>query len=163
MIDEVVSSVDDHRLYPEARGRCAKEPAMLAVLTSATLLATSCVPGDEFHPALCASGLPPITNLRIDQHGIRLWQSPDEPPCRTFRVSRRDIRRFLRYAGQADPHDVHMTLPESACAARGRVRFADGSSGRWQVDRFALGWLDRGGHARVTLYCRRCTTRPWLQ
>ena len=133
---------------------------MIAVLLAA---ATACTPGAEFRPRTCPTHLPPIAELVVERQGLARWQDPESSSCATFRPSAANVRRFFRLAGEADPHEVHMTLPESPCAATGRVRFADGSTGTWQVERYGLGWLDRPGKARVVLYCRRCRSRPWIQ
>lgn len=133
----------------------------LAVMLSAM---TGCTPGGEFEPRLCPTGLPKVVAVHVEQDGIALWQETDgEPRCAGFRPTPSDIRRFLALAGSADRREVHFTLPESPCVARGRVRFVDGGSGRWQVDRMGNGLLDRPGRARVTLYCRRCRSSPWNQ
>lgn len=125
---------------------------------------TGCTPGGEFEPRLCPTRLPTVTAVQIERDGIARWQETDgEPRCAGFRPTPADIRRFLAHAGSADPHDVHMTLPESPCVTRGRVRFVGGGSGRWQVDRAGNGLIDRPGRARITLYCRRCRSRPWSQ
>lgn len=131
------------------------------VLIAAMATFSGCTSGSEYRPRLCPSNLPPIVEVRILQQGVTLWHDKgDGPPCSTFTVRDADIRRFFRRAWQADPRDVHATLPESACAVRGRVRFADGSNGEWQVDRYGLGWLDRKGRQRLTLYCRTCRNLP---
>lgn len=137
---------------------------MLGVLIAAMAIQSGCTAGDEFRPPLCPTGLPAIAEVRVEQHGVTRWRNDgDEPPCALFIVDDADMRRFFRRARQADPRDVHATLPESACAVRGSVRFADGSEGQWQVNRYGLGWLDRQGRDRLTLYCRTCRTRPWSQ
>lgn len=137
---------------------------MQTILALAMLAASVCTAGDEYHPRLCPNNLPKITEIEIENQGVALWANTgNEPPCNAFHVSEADMRRFFRRAGQADPHEIHMTLPESACAARGRAKFADGTEGHWQVDRFATGWLDRPGHARMSMYCRACQKQPWLQ
>lgn len=133
---------------------------MIAVLLSAT---TACAPGTEFRPRLCPPNLPPVAELVVDRHGLVRWEDRQSPSCATFRPTEADVRRFFRLAGEADAGEVHMTLPESPCAASGRIRFADGSTGIWQVERYGLGWLDWPGHARVVLYCRRCRSHPWSQ
>jgi len=127
------------------------------------LAAGACTPGGEFVPRLCPTGLPPVAEVVVERQGIARWSPSDEPPCATFQPGAAEVRRFFRHARAADPREVHFTLPESACVAAGRVRFADGSTGTWQVERFGLGWLDRPGRARVTLYCVRCRARPWAQ
>ena len=130
---------------------------------AALLLAAACTRGGEFVPRLCPAGLPPVADVVVERQGITHWRTADEPDCAGFRPRAADVRRFFRLARAADARDVHFTLPESACAVAGRVRFADGSTGTWQVERFGLGWLDRPERARVVLYCRRCRTTPWAQ
>ena len=101
----------------------------------ALALAAGCSPGGEFEPPLCPNRLPPVTAIKIEEQGVALWRDPDPgPPCTLFRLRESDVLRFLRDAGRADPHDVHYTLPESPCAVRGRVRFADGSHGQRRID-----------------------------
>lgn len=134
------------------------------IALAALFAAAGCTPGREFEPALCPARLPAIVAVRVERRGVARWRKTGgEPPCAGFRPTAADVRRFLARAGRADPHDVHMTLPESACVASGSVRFTGGGSGRWQVDCFANGWLDRPGRARITLYCRACRARPWMQ
>ncbi|MFD1950448.1 hypothetical protein ACFSGX_06670 [Sphingomonas arantia] len=129
----------------------------------ALLAATACTSGSEFEPPLCPAQLPAVAEIRIEEQGATLWKTTGEPPCADFRPTLADVRSFFRGAKSADRRDVHYTLSESGCVARGAVRFADGSRGRWQVDRFALGWLDRAGRPRLTLYCPQCHRRPWRQ
>lgn len=71
-----------------------------------------------------------------------------------------DVGLFFRGARKAYARAVHFTLSESPCVVQGHVRFADGTDGRWQIDRFALGWLDRPGYLRTILYCRSCRRMP---
>ncbi len=137
---------------------------MLSLWIATVAASAGCTAGSEFRPRLCPTDLPPIAEARVVQQGVSRWENAgDEPPCTMFRVGDADIRRFFRRARQADPRDIHATLPESACVVRGSVRFADGSEGQWQVDRYGAGWLDRDGRERLTLYCRACRNAPWAQ
>lgn len=120
-------------------------------LAALLLAAAACTPGGEFVPRLCPAGLPPVVEVVVERQAIVRWSPSDEPPCAAFRPGAAEVRRLFRHARAADPREVHFTLPESACAAAGRVRFADGSTGTWQVERFGLGWLDRRGGARHAL------------
>ncbi len=125
---------------------------------------TGCTPGGEFEPRLCPTRLLRVAAVQVERAGIARWpETYGEPRCAGFRPTPADIRWFLAHAGSADPYEVHMTLPESPCVARGRVRFAGGGGGRWQVDPAGNGVLDRPGRPRITLYCRRCRSRPWIQ
>jgi hypothetical protein len=132
---------------------------MIAVL----LAGATCTPGAEFAPRTCPPDLPPVAELVVERQGLARWQDAQDLPCATFRPTQADVRRFFRLAGEVDAREVHMTLPESACLATGRVRFADGGIGRWQVERYGLGSLNQPGKARVILYCRRCRSRRWSQ
>ncbi|WP_260599972.1 hypothetical protein [Sphingomonas endolithica] len=134
---------------------------LLALLLGA---GPACTPGSEFEPPLCPTRLPRVTAIRVSAQGVVLWKEIEPAfPCRRFRLNEAHVRRYLRDARQADRAAVHYTLAESNCAVRGTVRFADGTDGQWQIDRYALGWLDRPGHARMTLYCRGCEGAPWGQ
>lgn len=91
------------------------------------LATTGCTPSGEFEPRLCPTRLPRVAAVQVEHDGIARWPKTDsEPRCAGFRPTPADIRRFLAHAGSADPHDVQMTLPESPCVARGRVRFVGG-------------------------------------
>lgn len=133
--------------------------SVLALLTSAG----PCSAGGEFEPQLCPTGLPRVVSVHIVAQGITRWKDPDPAPdCPHFRMTEAEAKYFFRHARSADPREVHYALPESACVVRGSVTFADGSHGSWQVDSFALGWLDRPRRPRLTLYCRRCQSAPWM-
>lgn len=138
---------------------------MLALLLS--VLAASagpCARGGEFEPPLCPTGLTRIVALRSEVRGFAIWpEDALDSPCHGFVLTETDARRFFRGAREADALAVHYTLPESPCVVQGHVRFADGTDGRWQIDRYALGWLDRPGRPRMILYCRRCRRAPWMQ
>lgn len=138
---------------------------MLAILLSLLAATTSpCSQGGELEPPLCPTGLARVAYLGIEKQGVAIWPTDAlDPPCRGFNLTEADARGFFRQARKADASAVHSTLPESPCVVRGYVRFADGTDGHWQIDRFALGWLDRPGHPRMTLYCRRCRRAPWAQ
>jgi hypothetical protein len=136
---------------------------MILLISALLTAALGCTHGSEFEPPLCPAHLPAVAAVRIERQGFARWPRSDEPACTGFRLTDEDVRRFFRHARQADARDVHYTLPESACVARGTIRFVNGGSGRWQIDRFGLGWLDRAGQVGITLYCRSCRTHPWAQ
>ena len=138
---------------------------MIALSLFALLASTGpCSAGSEFEPPLCPTGLPPVARLHVTAQGVTRWkEAAPAPDCPRFRLTEAQAKRFFRHARRADARDVHYTLPESACVVRGSIVFADGTHGRWQVDSFALGWLDRPHHSRLTPYCRSCQRAPWMQ
>ena len=138
---------------------------MLAAIVAVSLAAMGgpCSAGGEFEPPLCPTGLARVAEVRIEAQGVAIWQDADSSSCPGFRLDAAHVRRFFRGARRAAPRDVHFTLPESPCVVLGHVGFADGTGGRWSIDRHGLGWLDRPGRPRLTLYCRGCRTRPWTR
>jgi hypothetical protein len=135
-----------------------------AALVAMIAAGTACTAGGEFEPPLCPTGLARVAAVRTQDQGQTLWkEAAPAPPCDRFRLSEAQVKRFFRLARKADPRAVHFTLPESPCVVRGTARFADGSHGVWQIDQFALGWLDRPRHPRMTLYCKACGEAPWSQ
>jgi hypothetical protein len=123
--------------------------------------AQSCTAGSEFEPPVCAAQLPGIRSVVITANGITAWTDSEEANCATFKLSDRQVRTYLTHAGKVDAQAAHHTLSESPCQATGTVRFTDGSSGTWWIDRYRRGGLTRPGQPDMMLYCPRCRTKPF--
>lgn len=136
-------------------------PVLALLIGGSASPAQSCTAGSEFEPPVCAAQLPKVRSVTITANGITAWADPEEKNCASFKLNDRQVRTYFSRAGKVDPRAAHFTLSESPCQAKGTVRFADGSSGTWWIDRFRRAGLTRPGKPDIMLYCPRCQNKPF--
>lgn len=134
---------------------------VLASIVLTSCASSNCSPGSEFEPSLCASDLPPISQITIRHNAVRSAQVSEAAHCDGFAVSDVQLRMYFSAALQVDSNDAHHTLDWSPCHASGDIRFADGSVGVWSVSQTRVGSLSIAGGDAITLYCPRCTFPPF--
>jgi hypothetical protein len=121
-----------------------------------------CTKGSEFEPSLCPSQLPAIADVTIRQFGVRDYpEQRGEPPCTDFRPTKAQVIRYLSKARTTSFQSADATLDRLPCRASGTVRFVDGTSGQWWIERLGVATLAQPGHEDVLLYCRECTEPPF--
>lgn len=133
----------------------------LALLIGGAAPAPQCTPASEFQPAVCPTGLPKIRSVTIATNAATAYADADEPKCDSFRLDPKIVTGYLTRAGKVDPQEAHHTLDVSPCHATGTVRFGDGSSGEWRIDRYRVGHLTRKGQPDLMLFCPDCKAKPF--
>ena len=142
---------------------------MLWTLAAAlSAAAPGCTQATEDMPALCPAALPAIRKVVVERNGQTAWKETNPPTsCRHFTLTPHQVCAYFAQARLTDHRSVHYTLPESPCYASGKITFADGRTGQWTIEQFAIATLTFNGgdtsHEPITLYCPTCTKPPFMQ
>lgn len=81
--------------------------------------------------------------------------------CARFKLSPRQVRRFLALARRVDDPSPEHALDRGPCFAEGRVVFADRREGRWRIEQIGSGTLSIGDSESLALVCLRCHWPPF--
>ena len=126
--------------------------------------APACTKGTEFEPPLCSTHLPAIAGITIERIGARAYPESDgQPPCVRFRPSRAQIVHYLSKARTIDSQSADATRDRSPCYASGLVRYADGKKARWRIEQLGVGTLQLPGREAMLLYCKECSSPPFIR
>lgn len=137
--------------------------AFLALVPVMAPAAGACSKGSEFEPPLCPLALPAIDKLNIAENAAKSAAAKDPAAsCADFRVTERQVKRFLALAKTTNANDAHHTLDWSPCYAAGSLQFKDGRSATWRVDQYRSGTLIVGDTPELVLYCPRCRFKPFV-
>lgn len=136
--------------------------AICMLLTNSILARDLCTKGSEFEPPLCPVLLPKIKSIHIEENGAKAVASQDSSvDCSTFKLSKKQVRRYLARAKQTNELDAHHTLDWSPCYASGRLEFIDGQRADWSINQLRTGSLNIAGKANMFLYCPTCKFTPF--
>lgn len=129
------------------------------------LAGAGCSTGTEQIPPLCPTGLPAIRSVTVERLGYSAGKVRDPAfRCADFRPSATQIRRYLEKARRVpDYQSADATIDMVPCRARGTVRFADGRTGRWEVEQARFGNITVTGRPKMLLYTIARLGRPFLE
>ena len=86
--------------------------------------------------------------------------------CSRFRLTPRQVRRYLTRAGRITENDRQYVVSDSPCNATGTVVFRSGKRASWVIGILKEGRLTfanaDGTSDRIELYCSRCTFPPFV-
>lgn len=121
-----------------------------------------CQPRTEFVPSLCTISLPAITRVVVERDAqASSGDGAALSDCTRFRLSPRQVRRFLASARRIDDPNPEHAVDRGPCHAEGRVGFADGREGRWRIEQVGSATLAIGDAAPLALMCDRCNWPPF--
>jgi len=80
--------------------------------------------------------------------------------CAKFKLSKQDVRDFLRRAEQIDYERFSYYLA-SRCYAMGEIAFANGDRGTWRIDFERRGVLNLSSGRKLYFFCSRCTSKAF--
>jgi hypothetical protein len=136
--------------------------AAAVTLTAFPLPAGACTAPSATAPALCATHLPPILSVQIDENAaVAPAAEGDGYSCSNFKVSAEAVRRFFSHAEATDQRQALNTLGWSPCYASGTLKFADGKLAGWSIHRYRTGSLAIVGGRRLYVYCPECAFAPF--
>jgi hypothetical protein len=136
---------------------------VLLVATHTAYSADGCIEGSEYEPRLCPLNLPKVVSLSITNNAVKAQAETDPAvSCKSFQVSERQVRKFLKLAKLANGGDTHSTLDWSPCYASGEVLFSDGRSAHWYAEQYQSGSLTFEGSDELILYCPQCKFKPFM-
>ena len=103
--------------------------------------------------------LTPLKTVEITLNGA--WTdaiSGDETPqsCAGFVLQPADVREFLQRANRASHKEYTHDLGMSRCHATGRLQFANGDRGEWQIDRERRGRVSLSDGRNLYFHCDAC-------
>ena len=120
-----------------------------------------CTAGSEFEPGLCPLNLPRIGQITVRQNGGTTLEAGPAANCAAFRLTPRQVRRYLTRAKAVHANDAHYTLDRSPCFASGELMFSDGRRGEWFIEQFRAGNVKIGAADAQLVYCPACHVRPF--
>jgi hypothetical protein len=86
--------------------------------------------------------------------------------CSRFRVTPKQVRRYLTRAGQITENARQYVVSESPCNATGEVLYRSGKRATWTIGMLKEGSLTftnaDGSSEKIDLYCGRCAFRPFV-
>ena len=121
--------------------------------------AAACSVGTEYLPALCASPLPVLKAVVIEQQASA---EPGNSACAHFTLSQAQVARFFRQARLIkDENEGRAKLDWLPCASRGKLFFADGQTAQWSISpaRSAVVVFESG--QRLAMLCLSCRFKPF--
>lgn len=121
-----------------------------------------CTKGSEFEPPLCPVSMPKIRSVSIEENGAKATASQGESvDCSVFKLSKKQVRRYLSRAKQTNESDAHHTLDWSPCYASGTLKFDNGQTAHWSINQLRTGSLSMEGKNKMLLYCPTCDFMPF--
>lgn len=121
-----------------------------------------CTKGSEFEPPLCPISLPKISSVLIEENGLKAAAPQDENvDCSAFKLSKKQVRRYLSRAKRANESDAHHTLDWSPCYASGTLKFSNGKVAHWSINQLRTGALVVEDKEKIFLYCPTCDFKPF--
>lgn len=129
-----------------------------AVLAAVLPVGTAWACAAEQSPCEKPLRLGPLRSLTVQQAPARNAASSDQAtPCSGFSLNARQVRRYLRQAGEIGERAYLHEVDASPCVARGTLATGEGRAA-WQIGQGREGrllWAD--GHVTY-LHCRRCSS-----
>lgn len=134
------------------------------LVATAVLLAASATPyyddaGIIHNPK--RNRLPAIRSLVIERRGATFQAGKEShPECAAFTLSTSEVRAYFRQSGQVSMGDAHL-LDWSPCYTGGRVTFANGKRGTWEIQQLRMGSIRMGDGRIIHLYCPSCRSKAY--
>jgi hypothetical protein len=86
--------------------------------------------------------------------------------CSRFRLTPKQVRRYLTRAGQITENDRQYVVSDSPCNATGEVLYRSGKRATWTIGMLKEGRLTfanaDGSSGKIDLYCGRCAFFPFV-
>ena len=137
---------------------------LFILVTALNVYANGCTKGSEYEPPLCPLKIPKISNITILENAAKSPLEKDASiTCSDFSIKEADVRRYLSKAKVTNDQDAHNTLDWSPCYASGKVTFKDGQTGAWYFSQLRSGSLMLSSGKKLTLYCPKCTFKPFVE
>jgi outer membrane lipoprotein-sorting protein len=76
-------------------------------------------------------------------------------------LSQNDVREFFRRARRVSYKEYAHDLDMSRCHVTGKVVFANGDRGEWNIDRERRGLLTLSDGRNVYFYCKSCGAKAF--
>jgi hypothetical protein len=107
-----------------------------------------------------------VKSVDITRNG--LWTdhvSSDETPehCAGFILRLADVREYFRVSRRASLKEYGHDLDMSRCHAIGRIRFANGDRGEWEIDRARRGSVRLSDGRMLYFYCEACQAKAFYE
>lgn len=132
--------------------------------TALNAYASGCTKGSEYEPSLCPLKIPKISSITILENAAKSpLEKDDSITCADFSIKEADVRRYLSKAKVTNDQDAHEKLDWSPCYASGKVTFKDGQTGEWYFNQLRSGSLVFYSGKKLTLYCPKCTFKPFVE
>ena len=118
----------------------------------------------ESKSSRCPIKLPKIKTVLIEENGAR---SPNYSPeinvdcLSVFKLTEKDVRRYLSLAMAIDNDDSTYDLDWSPCYASGKLIFENGKTARWDINQFMAGSISIDNNGWIQLYCPKCNFEPF--
>jgi hypothetical protein len=105
-----------------------------------------------------------VKSVEVTRNG--LWGddvSSDETPedCSHFVLHAGDVREYFRLSRRASFREYVHDLDMSRCHVQGRVRFANGDRGEWEIDRARRGRVRLSDGRALYFFCEACKARAF--
>lgn len=101
--------------------------------------------------------LPAILSVTIKENGATSPAAdPSTESCKSFILSKHDIREYFQKAQEVSQHDYYHMLDWSPCYASGTIEFKGGMTGVWGIQQYRAGSLRLSNGKERFLYCPTC-------
>ena len=101
----------------------------------------------------------PVKRVTIIKNGMKFEANKDDTEgCPTFKVTEKDIEEYFSKAKVVSAADYMHEISWSECYATGKIEFANGKSGQWNVQQYRAGflWMDGKGYH---FDCQKCRSK----
>ncbi len=121
----------------------------------------------EFEPCEQPLRLGAIEAVKIERRAQAV-PGPEEAgvDCGRFRLTPKQVRRYLTKAGRITENARQYTVSDSPCNATGEVLYRSGKRATWVIGILKEGRLavtnPDGSSENIDLYCSRCAFRPFV-
>lgn len=110
------------------------------------------------------TNLSAIIEITIKENGATSPASSESSEtCKTFVLTKEEVRAYLRQAGEVTHHDYLHMLDWSPCYASGSVSFSNGMTGNWGINQFKAGSLQTSDGRHIYLYCPSCRAKTFSE
>jgi hypothetical protein len=121
----------------------------------------------EFHPCEQRLRLGAIESVKIERNAQAVsGREEASVDCARFRLTPKQVRRYLTSAGRITENARHYVVSESPCNAMGEVTYRSAKRATWIIGMLKEGRLvftnADGSSEQMDLYCGRCAFPPFI-